>query len=86
MTMLRCRLYFLEPGVEKAIRATYSREAAGALKSMADDDDGILPTSASRWGSNAVTVVAHRFEDVGWTDAFDGCLAGCIFRSVIFID
>ena len=42
------------------------------LKSRSGDNDGVVPTSSSSWGSNVRTIVADHMEEVGLGKFFDG--------------
>ncbi len=42
------------------------------LKSIAGDNDGLVPSSSSSWGDNIRTVAADHFEEMGWGSLFDG--------------
>jgi triacylglycerol lipase len=42
------------------------------LKSMAGDNDGVVPQSSSSWQGNTAQVTADHFEEVGLASYFDG--------------
>jgi pimeloyl-ACP methyl ester carboxylesterase len=42
------------------------------LKSMAGDNDGVVPQSSSSWPNNTAQVTADHFEEVGLASYFDG--------------